>query len=75
MLLSENQKTLSEFFTPSLKHPSHFDHFGQKDDSHNLSISEITDCKLQKTWLEKCLKSHVSKHRTTVNMFKGPRHC
>ena len=45
MLLSENQKTLSEFFTPSLKHPSHFDHFGQKDDSHNLSISEITDCK------------------------------
>ena len=29
---------------------------------------------LQKTWLDKCLKSPVSEHRSTVDMLKRPKH-
>ena len=30
---------------------------------------------LQKTWLDKCLKSAVSLHPSTSNMVKDPKHC
>ena len=31
--------------------------------------------KKQKMWLAKCLKSSISEHPSTINMFKGPKHC
>ena len=33
----------------------------------------IRSYRLQKTWLDKCLKSPVSEHPSTVNMLKGPK--
>ena len=30
---------------------------------------------VQKTWLDICLKSHVSENPLTGNMLNGPRHC
>ena len=44
MQLSKKQKKFSRYFSPSLKSPSHFQHFVNKSDFHRLCISEITDC-------------------------------
>ena len=41
--LSPKQKTFSEFFSKFLKSSLNFEHFQQKNDSHHLGISEITD--------------------------------
>ena len=43
MILSK-QKTLSELFASFLKPTSSFEHYEEKDDSHSLSFSKITEC-------------------------------
>ena len=42
ILLSEKQKTFSQFFSAFLKSTLHFEHFEQKDDPHSRCISQIT---------------------------------
>ena len=42
--LSKKLKTFSPFFTTFAKFTLNFQYFGNKDDSHQLFISEITDC-------------------------------
>ena len=43
ILLSEKQKTFSEFFSSFLKSTLNFQHFRKKDHTHSRCISEITD--------------------------------
>ena len=43
MQLSKKVKNFWGFFSPFLESTSDFRHFGKKDDSHDLCISEITD--------------------------------
>ena len=45
MLLPKKQKPFSEFFAAFLKSASNSEHVGKKDNSYNLSLLEITDCK------------------------------
>ena len=42
ILLSQKQKTFSEFFSSFLKSILNFEHFQKKDDPHSRCISEIT---------------------------------
>ena len=42
ILLSQKQKTFSEFFSAFLKSSLNFEHFPQKDDPHSRCISQIT---------------------------------
>ena len=42
ILLSEKQKTFSEFFSAFLKSTFNFAHFQRKDDPHSRFISQIT---------------------------------
>ena len=42
ILLSEKQKTFSEFFSAFLKSTLNFAHFQRKDDPHSRCISQIT---------------------------------
>ena len=52
MLLSEERKTLSQFFVLFPESTSNFKHFEKEDDGHSWCISEITDCeKLRSTTL------------------------
>ena len=44
MKISKNQKNIFEFFASFLTCTSNLSNFGKKDDSHSLSISEITNC-------------------------------
>ena len=41
-LLSQKQKTISQFFSSFLKSTLNFEHFQKKDDPHSRCISEIT---------------------------------
>ena len=43
ILLSQKQKSFSEFFSSFLKSTLNFQHFRKKDDIHSRYISEITD--------------------------------
>ena len=43
ILLSQKQKTSSQFFSAFLKYTLIFEHFQKKDDPHRRCISEITD--------------------------------
>ena len=43
ILLSQKQKTFSEFFSAFLKSTLNFEHFQKKDDPYSLCIFEITD--------------------------------
>ena len=43
MHVSQKKKFFSQFFCAFLKSTLNFEHFQQKDDPHNLYISEITD--------------------------------
>ena len=43
ILLSQKQKTFSQFFSSFLKSTLNFQHFRKKDDIHSRYISEITD--------------------------------
>ena len=43
MILSQKQKTFSEFFCKFLKSRINLKHFERKDDPHRFFISEITD--------------------------------
>ena len=42
-LLSEKQKSFSQFFSSFLKSTLNFQHFRKKDHTHSRCISEITD--------------------------------
>ena len=42
ILLSQKQKTFSQFFSAFLKSTLNFEHFQQKDDPHSRCISQIT---------------------------------
>ena len=42
ILLSQKQKTFSQFFSTFLKSTLNFAHFQKKDDSHSRCISQIT---------------------------------
>ena len=42
ILLSQKQKTFSEFFSALLKFTLNFEHFRKKDDPHSRCISQIT---------------------------------
>ena len=42
ILLSQKQKTFSQFFSAFLKSTLNFEHFQKKDDPHSRCISEIT---------------------------------
>ena len=41
ILLSQKQKTFSQFFSAFLKYTLNFEHFQQKDDNHSRRISQI----------------------------------
>ena len=43
MILSQKQKTFSEFFARFLKHTINFEDLEKQHDSHRFCISEITD--------------------------------
>ena len=43
ILLSQKQKTFSEFFSQFLKSTLNFEQMQKKDDTHSPSISDITD--------------------------------
>ena len=43
ILLSQKQKTFSQFFSQFLKSAFNFEHFQEKDDTHSREISDITD--------------------------------
>ena len=43
ILLSQKQKSFSEFFSSILKSTLNFEHFRKKDHTHSRCISEITD--------------------------------
>ena len=42
ILLSQKQKTFSEFFSAFLKSTLNFEHFQKKDDPHSRCTSQIT---------------------------------
>ena len=42
ILLSEKQKTFSQFFSPFWKYTLNFEHFQKNDDRHSRCISKIT---------------------------------
>ena len=43
ILLSEKEKSFSQFFSSFLKSTLNFEHFQKKDDTHSRCISEITN--------------------------------
>ena len=45
MQLSQNRKAFSQFFIEFLKFKSNLEYFEKKNESHSVSISEITDSK------------------------------
>ena len=44
MQISPKPKTFSPFFIASMKSTLNSEYFEKKDQSHSLSITEITDC-------------------------------
>ena len=42
ILLSQKEKSFSQFFSPFLKYPLNFQPFRKKDDPHSRCISQIT---------------------------------
>ena len=39
-----------------------------------MKLMYFRNYRLQKTWLEKCIKKLASKYGWTVNMLNGPKH-
>ena len=56
ILISQKQKTFSQFFSAILKFTLNFEHFRKKDDPHSRCISQIT----------------VSEKGDSINVFKIP---
>ena len=67
MQLSGKQTTFAEFFVPFLESTPNFKFFERKANRHSECISEIRDWK---TCLGHSLKSAVSEHALTANMWK-----
>ena len=66
MQLSKRQTTFSQIFAPCLISKPVFDRFEKKIWPSWLIYFRIYG--LRKTWLDKCLKSPVKEHPSTVNM-------
>ena len=45
MQISRKLETFSQFFIAFLKSPLNFEYFEKKDQSHSLSITEVSNCK------------------------------
>ena len=73
ILLSQKQKTFSEFFFTFSKSTLNFELSKKKDDPHSRSISQITVS--EKGWLDKCMKNYASEYPTTNNMINGHKLC
>ena len=73
MIFSPKPKIFSQIFSPLLTSASYFEDFEKDDKPHSWFISEVIYCK--KEWFIKWLKSPVSQHLWTVNMWKGLQHC
>ena len=87
ILLSQKQKTFSQFFTAFLKFTLNLEHSRKKDDPNSRCISEITVsekgdwinvCKIpfkrsltQKTW-EECPVDCLNLHNATFTIFVHP---
>ena len=69
MNLSTKQMIFSQLFPSFLKYASIFEPFEKK-----MTLIYFCNYGVQKRWIFKCLKSAVSKHPSTVNMLKGPKH-
>ena len=73
MQLSQKQKFIFQFVSAFLKSRLTFEHFQRKWwPSWQLYLR---NCRLQKTWLNKSLKSPVSEDRSTSNRVIGTKHC
>ena len=74
MQLSKKQKAFSQFFAAFLKFTFHFNSFLKmifRNDFHSLCF--FRNYRLQKPWLDKCLKRRLSVHPSSVNMLNGPK--
>ena len=73
MQLSLKEKGFSQFFAAFLKSRLNFEHFEKK----KMTLAALVFPKLRtpKTWLDKCLKSHVSEDPSTRNMVKVLKQC
>ena len=67
-----NEKYFLNFFLDFVNLDSVLDIFKKK-------ITVVADVfwtyGLRETWLDKCLKSPLSEHRSSSNMVNGPKHC
>ena len=72
MQISNKQKIFSLFYSRFLKSKTNFEHFEKKITSHLIYFRSY---RLQKTWLDKCLKNHVSEEPSTNKMVNGSSHC
>ena len=73
MQLSQKQKFIFQFVSAFLKSRLTFEHFQKKWwPSWQLYLR---NCRLQKTWLNKSLKSPISEDRSTSNRVIGTKHC
>ena len=73
MELSKKQKTFPEFVASVLTCTTNFEHFEKK--RWSLQLMYFRNYRLQKIWLDKCLKSLVPQHYSTVNMLKVSKYC
>ena len=65
-----NKKLFLNFFSLFLKSTSNFKSCKKKDGPSCLMY--FRNYRLQKLWLDKCLKSPVSEQHSTVNILNGP---
>ena len=73
MILSQNQKQFSVFFSASPKSTKNLEYFQKKFEPQRWFPSEIIH------WEKQCYlnaqKNPVSQHLWTVNILKGLKHC
>ena len=69
--LSQKQKTFSEVFFCFFESYIKVGSFGKKDEPHLMNFGNY---RLQKTWLENCIKKPISENPSTSNMVNGPKH-
>ena len=71
MQLSQKQKTFSGVFCCIFGSYIKVGSFWKKDEPH---LAYFWNYRLQKTWLENCIKKPISENPSTNNMVKGPKH-
>ena len=73
LILSQKQKSFSEFFSPFLKSRLNFEHIKKK--RWQSSLMYFLNYGLPETWQEKCKKSTASECSWTRKMVNGPKNC